>query len=224
MTKRKALFKLVLMSHKKLRISVSISKEVIGRLDQKIDRVRIRNRSHAIECLLSQYLGLSNVNQAVILIGGKDSSRMITAAEAALKEISESSISSVMVISGSMASEVEDKLTIKRPKNIYLNFTKSSEGTGGGLRDNKRPILSGGTFLLVNTSKWPKGIDLNKFFLFHGEKGRVATIYKTDDNMQGLYVFEPEIFRYIPKSGFSMLERDVFPYLFENDLAINYFK
>lgn len=27
----------------------------------------------------------------------------------------------------------------------------------------------------------------------------------------GFYIMEPEVFRYIPKKGFSMLERDVFP-------------
>lgn len=51
------------------RITITVRKDLLNRLDQTIDHQRIRNRSHAFEVLLSRILG-NDINQAVILASG----------------------------------------------------------------------------------------------------------------------------------------------------------
>lgn len=51
------------------RITITIRKDLLRRLDQTIDHQRIRNRSHAFEVLLSRVLG-NDIRQAVILASG----------------------------------------------------------------------------------------------------------------------------------------------------------
>ncbi len=57
---------------KRVRITISISQDVAKEVDNRIDGTHIRNRSHAIESLLSESLQLSSIKTAVILAGGKD--------------------------------------------------------------------------------------------------------------------------------------------------------
>ena len=57
-------------SPKKERVTITLSPSVLQKVDQTIDRKTIRNRSHAIEFMLSQHI-LSKVTKVVILAGGK---------------------------------------------------------------------------------------------------------------------------------------------------------
>ncbi len=52
------------------RLTITLRGDVLQRLDEVIDGVKIRNRSHAIEYLLSQVLN-PKVTQAVVLAGGQ---------------------------------------------------------------------------------------------------------------------------------------------------------
>lgn len=57
-------------SPKKERVTITLSPSVLQKVDQMIDKKTIRNRSHAIEFMLSQHI-LSKVTKVVILAGGK---------------------------------------------------------------------------------------------------------------------------------------------------------
>lgn len=52
-------------------MTVTIRSDLIGRVDQTVDGIGIRNRSHAIEVLLDKALSASKVNKAFLLAGGK---------------------------------------------------------------------------------------------------------------------------------------------------------
>ena len=52
------------------RITITLTQDVLSRVDQLIDHRTIRNRSHAIEYILSQH-ARPRVNTAVILAGGQ---------------------------------------------------------------------------------------------------------------------------------------------------------
>lgn len=54
------------------RLTITIKKDLLKKLDNKIDGVKIRNRSHAFEYFLNKSLG-SKVDTALILAGGKGS-------------------------------------------------------------------------------------------------------------------------------------------------------
>ena len=53
------------------RISLTINRKVLSAVDATIDNNKIRNRSHAVEVLLSKALGDNKVSKAFILAGGK---------------------------------------------------------------------------------------------------------------------------------------------------------
>lgn len=52
------------------RITITITNEILNKIDLLIDKQTIRNRSHAIENILDKYTQL-NVHKAIILAGGK---------------------------------------------------------------------------------------------------------------------------------------------------------
>ena len=52
------------------RLTITLKKSILAKVDGFIDGTKIRNRSHAIEYLITQSLA-PKVNQAVILAGGK---------------------------------------------------------------------------------------------------------------------------------------------------------
>lgn len=52
------------------RLTITLKKEVLGKLDNLIDGTRIRNRSHAIEYVLSKHFA-PKIRRALILAGGK---------------------------------------------------------------------------------------------------------------------------------------------------------
>ena len=52
------------------RLTITLKKELLLEIDKVVDGARIRNRSHAIEYLLSQTLS-PKIKKAVILAGGR---------------------------------------------------------------------------------------------------------------------------------------------------------
>lgn len=55
---------------KRERLTVTLKKEIVKDLDKHIDGARIRNRSHAVEYILSKYFS-PKVRKAIILAGGQ---------------------------------------------------------------------------------------------------------------------------------------------------------
>lgn len=55
---------------KRQRLTITLRDDLLSHIDKKIDGVKIRNRSHAIEFLLAKSIG-SKINKAFILAGGK---------------------------------------------------------------------------------------------------------------------------------------------------------
>ena len=53
------------------RVSLTLDKEIIGQVDHFVDGRTIRNRSHAVEVLLSKALGQRTIRKAFLLAGGK---------------------------------------------------------------------------------------------------------------------------------------------------------
>ena len=54
------------------RITITLNTKLLNKIDALVDKKKIRNRSHAIEYIATQYTQ-STVNKAVILAGGQGS-------------------------------------------------------------------------------------------------------------------------------------------------------
>ena len=126
-------------------------------------------------------------------------------------------------------------------KNINFFAEQEPLGTFGGLWHLKEQ-LAGNDFFLTNGDEL-KEVELKDMMSFHKEKDLAATLAlvrvpnpqdygvvlatkgivdsflekpanpPTDYISSGLYVFSPEVFKYHPGPGFSMVEKDLFPKL-----------
>jgi len=195
------------------RITISIKKNVLDKIDQVIDGTSIRNRSHAIETLALKSLGSTASNQAIIILGGDDAIKAIPAAKSYLPRLKEAGFDSVIIAVGFLADKVKEKIGFGVEYDLAIKYSDKGEGSGGALNVIKKDLKS--TFIIINTAK-DYDLDLNSLLEFHRNHKSKFTI-ATDDikSLLGIYVVEPEILSLIPK-GFSMLDEDLIPKLISN--------
>jgi len=55
----------------KERVTLTIDKEILKKIDKIVDGLNVRNRSHAIELVLSKYLSFKGLKTALVLCGGE---------------------------------------------------------------------------------------------------------------------------------------------------------
>ncbi|MCX6812831.1 MAG: sugar phosphate nucleotidyltransferase [Candidatus Berkelbacteria bacterium] len=201
------------------RITISIKSALLKEIDKKIDGARMRNRSHAIELLVSQSLGLSQFETAVIMAGGKGAIRLIPVIESAIENLKSFGFSEIYIATGFLGDKIKQAIGDGKKYQIRINYIEGGEGTAGALLPLKDKVKK--TFAVINSDEIIN-LNLKNLFDFHQNHLSQATIAtKNVELMRGYYIFEPEIFSYIPK-GFSMLEEDVFPQLSEEGKLLLY--
>ncbi len=134
---------------------------------------------------------------------------------------------------------------------VRITYVEEEEpqGTAGPLRLAKDLLKE--TFVMCNADEL-KEIDLLDMYLFHKEHNAVATIALTTvDNPSaygvaklqgnkiyefiekpinppsnfinsGLYILEPVVLGFVPKEGFAMIEKDVFPQIAKKQKLVGY--
>lgn len=191
----------------RVRVTISLSKDVADQVDQLIDGVKVRNRSHAIEALLSDSLSMSQVRQAVILAGGENAGRKIPAIIAMLKTLRSEGIFDVTIAVGYLGDTIKSELRNGEKYGVKLNYIQSELGTGGAIRQLKNQFKN--TFLVINIER-PVSLSVKNLVKFHREHQPTVTIAtKSLRDLSGVYVMEPAVFNAIPDS-FCMLEDTVF--------------
>jgi len=203
---------------KRDRITISIKEEILRKIDQKIDGVRTRNRSHAIELLVTESLGLSQINSAVIMAGGKGALRLIPLVENTINNLKRYGFAEIYLAVGYLGEKIKQSIGDGEEFGLKINYIEGGEGTAGALLPLKNKIKS---FIVVNIEK-NFNTNLKNLSDFHRDHLAIATVATQEmKSMKGYYVLEPDIFNYIPK-GFSMLEEDIFPKLVGENKLIFY--
>lgn len=206
---------------RKDRLTVSISAEVLRLLDRKIDGVYLRNRSHAIESLLMQSLGLSNIHHAVFLAGGPQAENLKPIFLQTVQAVRALGISRLTVIYGHWGAKLKEQLSAEETSGLDVRFFAAASGDAGAFRDYRQEFRQG-AMLVINTDRWPE-VDLSELIAFHQRSSRVATVALTDrETAQGVYVFAPDIFRYIAAGSFQLFGAEVFPLLRQYNLLIEF--
>lgn len=201
------------------RITISIREDILRKVDQKIDGVKMRNRSHAIELLITESLGLSQLDFAVIMAGGKAAIKLIPTIEQAIKNLKQFGFSEIYVAVGFLGDKIKQSIGDGKKLDVNINYIEGGEGTAGALLPLKGKIKK--SFVVINLDS-SLNLNLKNLSDFHREHLATATIAAKDlKTMKGYYILEPEIFNFIPK-GFSMLEEDVFPKLAEENKLVFY--
>lgn len=199
------------------RITISIRKDLLSKVDQQIDGARLRNRSHAIEHYISESLGVADVSNAVILGGGKGALKLIPIIENTIKDLQEYGINLIYLAVGYLGPKIKEYLGDGTKYGVKIVYVEGGEGTAGALNPLKQIFKK--TFIVANLDE-QMNVDLKKLVSFHRKHLSTATIAIKDfRNPKGIYVFEPDIFKYIP-SSFSMLETNIFPELIKENKLI----
>jgi len=192
------------------RITISIKKEVLEKIDQRIDGIKMRNRSHAIELLISDSLGMAKIENAVIMAGGKGALRLIPTVEESIGILKNYGIKDITIAVGYLGDKIKQEIGDGQKFGTKISYIEGGEGTAGALSPLRKKFKK--TFLVVNIDQASE-IDIAKLTDFHFIHQPLATIASSDSKLlKGYYLLDPEVFNYIP-TGFSMLEEDVFPKL-----------
>jgi NDP-sugar pyrophosphorylase family protein len=206
-------------THDRIRITISLSKEVADRIDETIDGIRIRNRSHAVETLVTESLQISPVKQAVILAGGEHPTKRIPAIRRMIQTLSESGILDITVALGNMGDKIRAELGSGNGHGSRVSYHQTELGTGGAIAELKDSLKQ--TFLVVNINE-PVTVDIKHILAFHREHAPVVTLVsKSLTELTGVYIMDPKVFAAIP-SGFCMLEDTVFPELTKQGKLLPY--
>lgn len=166
-----------------------------------------------------------------------------------IKFLKKNGVGKAVLAIGYLREQIWRYFTSRGMEGIEYSVEEKKLGTGGCVRNASDKLND--TFLVLNGDILVSSLDVQKFIDFHKEKGGVATILlkrmedpsrygvvKMDGDKvknflekpeglrnelinAGWYIFEPEIFDYIPKGPVSM-EREVFPKLVEEGELYGY--
>lgn len=198
------------------RVTISIKKNVLDKVDRVIDGTSIRNRSHAFESLILKGLGSADTKTAVILMGGDDALKSIPNVEEAIESLKEIGFETINIATGFLGEKVMNKLGDGSKYGLKFVYSDKGEGSGGALAVLKKELKN--TFIVINHHNF-SDFKISKLLDFHKKHQFSATIATNDlDTLSGIYILEPEIINTLPK-GFSMLEDDVLPKLIKDGRA-----
>jgi len=175
------------------KLTVTVKKGLIKKIDKIIDGRKIRNRSHATEFLIEEGLGLNKVNTAFILAGGEGTRlRPLTyeipkplipvhgkpLLEHTLELLHSHGIDNVIMSLGYKAEKIQEYFGDGR--RYGMNFTyiieKEKLGTAGPLKLAKKYLTS--TFIVLWADVLAQ-IDLDDFIRSHHENDGLITIALT---------------------------------------------
>lgn len=203
----------------RVRITISLAKEIADQIDELVDGLRIRNRSHAVETLVTDSLDLAQIRQAVIMAGGEHAVKRIPAIKSVLKTLQKAGIFELTVAVGYLGEAIRKELGNGEELGLKIHYLESDNGTGGVLLQMKNQLKR--TFLVVNLEKAVE-VDIKSLVKFHREHRPLATIATTSlKDLHGIYVLEPKVLHYLP-SGFCMLEEEIFHELSRLGKLISY--
>lgn len=237
------------------RLTITLKKSILAKVDNYIDGTKIRNRSHAIEYLIAKSL-TPKISQAVILAGGKGlHMRPFTfempkglfpvggkpILEHLIEMLRQHEVRDIIFCLGHLGGKIKDHFGNGNKFGVKISyiFEEKPACTGGALALSKKCITSE-TFLVIHGDIL---IDINlpDLILFHKEQKTIGTlaitsvvdpssfgevvlhgtkiinfIEKPKKGKQttqlvscGLYVFNKEIFDFLPAKDVCLLE-DIF--------------
>ena len=234
------------------RITITIKKNLLERIDNLVDKKGIRSRSHAFDIMIRDYFDKFEVKNAVVLCGGDyPHFAKNVHGEVVLKRtirlLKEGSVKNIYVTVNKK--NVEKVREIIGGEDIVLIEENKPLGSGGALKPLKNKLND--TFLVINGDVYFE-LDLKDFLMFHKKNKNIITLCLTSTKEPmdygvvlmrgsdivefiekpkiassylinaGIFVAEPEIFNFIPKDEKVILEADVFPKLAKSERLSGY--
>jgi len=170
------------------RITITIRTDLLRSVDNLIDGTRIKNRSHAIESLLSKDFAERRVHKAVILAGGKGArikgrkeevSRVLSSykgrpfIEHIFDYLRAQGVEEVIISASNLSSGVKEEIGNGKKSGLSVSYLSKDEGTASVLRYLVNLIDE--TFLMMNGDVLSEA-DLEEMFDFHKKCGGLCTV------------------------------------------------
>ncbi len=187
----------------KERVTITLDENLIKQLDKRIDGEEIRNRSHEIEKILEDALGVSIPSKALILAGGKGTrlrpltynvpKALIEVQGKTLTEwlfelFKKYGIRDVILSVGYLADKIMDYFTDGSKFGMNIEYVEEDPnkplGTAGPLRLAEDMLTD--SFIVSNGDEL-KNINLPRMFRLHKRKNALATIALTTVNDPSQY-------------------------------------
>ncbi|MDD5054409.1 MAG: nucleotidyltransferase family protein [Candidatus Nanoarchaeia archaeon] len=176
------------------RISLTIDKSILDKVDKSIDGNTIRNRSHAFEVLLSKVIDTNKVKKAFILAGGKGTRlRPLTyeipkpmvpikgrpLLEYTIELLKKYDIRDIILSIGYLGDKIKEYFGNGSKYGVKITYVEESEptGTAGALRLAK-PLLENCNFIMINGDIL-HNLDYAEMIHYFMDNGAVATIALT---------------------------------------------
>jgi len=169
----------------KERVTLTIEKDLLDRIDEKIDGVEFKNRSHIVELLILKALSSNRPRKAIILAGGddKDSQCMRILKDKPLLEwnidlLKNHGVKEVMLCVSKNSDKIKqyfgdgEKFGIK----IFYHEEEFALGTAGSVAAVKDFVKE--TTIICNADEL-KNIDLDDMYEFHKHNNKTCTIALT---------------------------------------------
>lgn len=183
------------------RLTITLRKDLLGQIDAKIDKVRIRNRSHAIEYYLTRSLG-SKISKALILAGGKGTKmRPFTyempktmipihgkpILEYTIDLLRDNNIKDIYIAVDYLSGKIKDYFGNGQKWGVSITYVdnKNTCGTAGALYSAKK-YLKNETFLLIHGDILAQ-IDLTDMIDFAEEENNTIVMALTSIDDPSLY-------------------------------------
>lgn len=183
------------------RLTITLKKDLLSQIDKKIDGVKIRNRSHAIEYILSNSLS-QKISKALILSGGKGikmrpftyemPKSMIPVhgrpiLEYIINLLRENNIRDIYIGVDYLSDKIKNYFSDGSKFGVRIKYLESKFplGTGGTLKLAK-PYLSSDNFLLIHGDVLAK-IDMQDLIDFSFEEKNIVTMALTTSDDPCLY-------------------------------------
>jgi len=178
---------------KRDQITITLRDDILEEVDKQVDGIKIRNRSHALEVLLSKAMHMGKISKAVILAGGKGTRMrpftyempkpMIPVQGKPLVQhiielIRVHDIRDITLSTGYMSDKLQEYFGNGSKFGVNLTYSIEEEelGTAGCLNLIKDQLNK--SFLMFNGDVL-SDIDLADFIRFHHENRGLATIALT---------------------------------------------
>jgi len=195
------------------RLTITLRDDMLKKVDGMVDNIRIRNRSHAIEVLLSRALSSRSIKHAILLAGGKGMRMrpftyeipkpMIPVQGRPLLQyivelLRKYEVKEIIFSVGYMSDKIKEYFGNGSKFGVNITYVEEETelGTAGPLNLLRDKLTE--TFLMFNGDILAN-IDLKDFVSFHEENKGVATIALTA-------VFNPSRFGVARLRGDNILE------------------
>lgn len=176
----------------KERITITIEESLLKTLDKRVDGVTIKNRSHAIELILSKSIKGNNITTALVLAGGpyeieqngettptlmvKINNKPIL--EHNILMLKKQGITNILLIVGHKKELIKEYFNNGEAQGVEITYIEEDKphGTAGVLKLASEYITE--PFVVVNGDELKK-IDVREMYDFHRKQGTLATMALT---------------------------------------------